>query len=76
MDNFSFIFEIGITIVVATTPLHQLLRLENINYVSWLICIGLCILMLPIAELYKLVANKFLKKINKKLKLLCLLVKM
>jgi Ca2+-transporting ATPase len=58
----SLIIEVIFILIVAFTPLRQVLHLASINYVSWLICIGLSMLMVPIAELYKLVIKRISKK--------------
>lgn len=55
------LLEILIIILIALTPLREVLHLVSINYVGWLICIGLSLLMIPIAELYKFIYKRFKK---------------
>lgn len=50
--------DIMIITLIALTPFKNVLHLTSINYVAWLICIGLPLLILPVAELYKLVTKK------------------
>lgn len=61
----ALIIEAILIILIALTPFKNILHLQNLNYIGWLICIGLPFLILPISELYKIIAKKFLKKLNK-----------
>lgn len=59
------IVEVIIISAIALTPFKNVLHLQDLNYLSWIICVGLSFLMLPISELYKIIARKIFKKLNK-----------
>ncbi len=63
---FSLTFGIVILLITVLTPLHSILHLVGVNYVGWLICIGLSAVILPICELYKLIYKKISQKKSKK----------
>jgi Ca2+-transporting ATPase len=59
---FALLLEVVIIVLIAVTPFKNVLHLESMNYVAWLICIGLPLLILPISELYKVIMNKIFQK--------------
>ncbi|MDD4111144.1 MAG: cation transporting ATPase C-terminal domain-containing protein, partial [Clostridia bacterium] len=61
----ALVIEVLVIILIAITPLREVLHLQEIGYLSWAICIGLSFLMIPISELYKVIAKKIFQKKNK-----------
>ena len=61
----SLLFGVVVLVLIAATPLNEILHLVDVNVYGWLICIGLSALILPICEIYKLIVRKMSKKVEK-----------
>mgnify|MGYP002534802368 CR=1 FL=1 len=51
-------------VIIAFTPLHNVISLVSLNYSSWLIILGLSLLILPFSELLKFIIKRIEKKKN------------
>ena len=61
----SILFGVVVLVLIAATPLNEILHLVDVNIYGWLICLGLSLLILPICEIYKLIVRKLSKKVEK-----------
>lgn len=60
----SFCLGVLFLIIIAFTPLHNVISLESLNYSAWLIILGLSLLIMPLSELLKFIIKKIENKKN------------
>ena len=54
-----------ILLIIAVTPLNQILFLTDLSFKEWFICFALSFSIFPISELYKFITNFLSKKVEK-----------
>lgn len=68
MFTLSMVLGIGLLVLIATTPLREVLKLCNLDAICWVIVLVFSLSIILFGEIYKFIENKISKKILKKSK--------